>query len=335
MTFTPPASGASATITDNPATTDASGIASVTATANAIVGGPYTVTAAASGVSGPAFTLTNVAPTITLNPTTLPIGTKGQLYPNQTITASGRFGPYTFAATGGALPSGLTLTAAGVLGGTPTVSGDFTFTITATDTNGSTGSQAYTLTIAPSPLTTITISCPSGVPGTLKVGEMLQCTATGTFADGSHQTLAGVQWASSNGSIVAIDSGGKATGMSPGSVTITASSGATGTSVGKQAVIQGSLTLTVGSGTSIGVAPAPAPANRPGSEGRHPHRPHRTRHPLPGAVDNARTSSPHRYTVPPAHTDRYGYASAMLSLTREESSGHGRELRGGTIRTHS
>ena len=61
VTFTVPGSGASATLSAAQVTTDATGSASVNATANGIAG-TYTVTAAVSGVSIPAsFALTNVA----------------------------------------------------------------------------------------------------------------------------------------------------------------------------------------------------------------------------------------------------------------------------------
>ncbi len=61
VTFTPPASGASAVLTGNPATIGASGTASVTATSDGVAGS-YTVSATASGAPGAAsFSLTNVA----------------------------------------------------------------------------------------------------------------------------------------------------------------------------------------------------------------------------------------------------------------------------------
>ena len=61
VTFTPPASGASAELTGNPATISASGTASVTATSNGVAGS-YTVSATANGAPGAAsFSLTNVA----------------------------------------------------------------------------------------------------------------------------------------------------------------------------------------------------------------------------------------------------------------------------------
>ena len=74
-------------------------------------------------------------PVITLSPPTLPPGTVGVAY-TQTITASGGTAPYTFAVISGTLPAGLTLTAGGVLSGTPTTPGSSTVTIRGTDANG-------------------------------------------------------------------------------------------------------------------------------------------------------------------------------------------------------
>ncbi|NCT70124.1 MAG: hypothetical protein GXC75_04215 [Xanthomonadaceae bacterium] len=121
---------------------------------NATVG-----TAAATG------TIVNddAAPTITVSPGTLPAGTVGSAY-SQAITASGGTGPYIFAVTTGALPAGLTLASNGTLSGTPTAGGSFNFTVSATDANGFTGSQAYALTVNGP---TITVS-----PGTLPAGTV-------------------------------------------------------------------------------------------------------------------------------------------------------------------
>src|SRR5207245_1972467 len=88
----------------------------------------------------------SVCPTITLSPATLPSGTVGVTY-SQTITASGSASSYTFALSSGILPAGLTLASGGALSGTPTAAGSSTFTVTATDAQGCTGSQSYTLTI--------------------------------------------------------------------------------------------------------------------------------------------------------------------------------------------
>jgi hypothetical protein len=90
-------------------------------------------------------------PTITLSPSTLPNGTVGVAY-SQTITGSGGTAPYTFAVTTGTLPAGLTLTAAGVLSGTPTTAVSSPVTIRGTDANGCFQSTAFTiLIVAPVP----------------------------------------------------------------------------------------------------------------------------------------------------------------------------------------
>src|SRR5688572_12658476 len=80
-------------------------------------------------------------PVITLFPPALPDVLAGAPY-RQTIRAAGGIAPYTFSST--ALPAGLILDPIGVLSGTPTMPGTFTFTITATDANNCSGSRDYT-----------------------------------------------------------------------------------------------------------------------------------------------------------------------------------------------
>jgi uncharacterized protein (TIGR03437 family) len=65
----------------------------------------------------------------------------------QTFTATGATGTVVFSLTAGVLPGGLTLTAGGVLSGTPNTVGVFPFTIRATDANGCAATRNYTLTI--------------------------------------------------------------------------------------------------------------------------------------------------------------------------------------------
>lgn len=95
-----------------------------------------------------------VCPAITVNPATLPNGTAGVPY-NQTITATGGEGPYSFTITAGNLPTGLTLNpVSGQISGIPAANGNFSFTVTAEDTNSCAGSRSYDLAIvaaAPQP----------------------------------------------------------------------------------------------------------------------------------------------------------------------------------------
>src|SRR5262249_3766212 len=69
-------------------------------------------------------------PTITVKPSSLPDGTLSATY-NQTISATGGSGSYTFSKLSGNLPPGLTLTSNGGLSGKPTTAGSFTFTVKA------------------------------------------------------------------------------------------------------------------------------------------------------------------------------------------------------------
>ena len=85
---------------------------------------------------------------VVVSPTALPDGQAGAAYA-QTLTAAGPIGPFTFAVTAGALPPGLTLDPSGVLRGTPTAAGTASFTVSAENDFGETGSRPYTLAVAP------------------------------------------------------------------------------------------------------------------------------------------------------------------------------------------
>ena len=84
----------------------------------------------------------------------------------QTFAATGGTPPYTgWAIVGGAAPGGLSLSTGGVLSGTPSVRGTFTFSVRVTDTANVTGIRTFDLTIdGPGP--TITTTSPLS-PGTV------------------------------------------------------------------------------------------------------------------------------------------------------------------------
>lgn len=69
-------------------------------------------------------------------------------YGPQQIPATGGVPPYTFAIIAGALPPGLTMTSAGVISGTPTTMGSYTFTVHVTDSASSTASVTCSIVIA-------------------------------------------------------------------------------------------------------------------------------------------------------------------------------------------
>lgn len=102
---------------------------------------------------------------ITLTPGSIAAGSVGTAY-NQAITADGGTAPYTYSISSGALPNGLSLSSNGTLSGTPARSGNFNFTVSATDTNGCTGSLAYALAInCTSTITMSPATLPNGTAG--------------------------------------------------------------------------------------------------------------------------------------------------------------------------
>ena len=146
-------------------TLSSSGVISGTPTA----GGPFNfsvgVTDTAGNTGSQAYSVNIGASSLTVNPASLPNGQQGTAY-NQTVTATGGTGPYTFAVTSGSLPAGLTLSSGGVLSGTPSGSGASTFTVQATDSVSNTGSRSYTVTIGANILTVNPATLPNGTQGT-------------------------------------------------------------------------------------------------------------------------------------------------------------------------
>jgi hypothetical protein len=132
----------------------------------------------------------SVCPIITVNPPTLSNGTVGTPYSDM-FTASPA-GTYVFSVSSGALPTGLILNGvSGAITGTPTTAGTFTFTITATDTNGCFGSRLYSITIASPGCPVITLNPATLPPGTLLIPYSQQITASGGTAPYTFAVAAG------------------------------------------------------------------------------------------------------------------------------------------------
>ena len=124
--------------------------------------------------------------TIKVNPGSAPIPTlsivQSSLSPKATVigkaysfqfTAQGG-GSQSWSVQSGTLPAGVTLSSAGLLSGTPTAAGDFTFTIRVSDGSRS-AAQTYTLTVVPE----LKIATPATPAGEVARPFRLQLAASG------------------------------------------------------------------------------------------------------------------------------------------------------------
>ena len=138
-----------------------------------------------------ALSILIAAPQLTITTSSLPNGTVGAAY-QQTLTASGGTGGYSWAISAGSLPLGLLLSTAGSITGFPSAAGTSNFTAQVTDSSGAKASTVLSILIAPPQLTIITSSLPSGT-----VGAVYQQTLTANGGTG------GYSWAVTAGSLPA------------------------------------------------------------------------------------------------------------------------------------
>jgi hypothetical protein len=211
---------------------------------------------ALTAVSGSLNLVIAAAPAIVLPaPATLTEGTYNVAYTG-TVAATGGAGTLTYTITAGALPTGLSLSSAGAITGTPTAAGTFGFTIKAADAYGDSATQAYSVAVSYPPVKVIVATLPTGYVGSIYT----QTTLAATGGSGT-----GYTWALSNGSLpvgLSLSTGGVITGKPTGtlgttnfSVTATDSAQNTGS---------GSFSITVDAGVSITTS-SPLPTGYVGS----------------------------------------------------------------------
>ena len=96
-----------------------------------VLGACFSLPALAQDKATQSLTLT-VNASLAVTTASLPSAVLGAAYSVQ-LAATGGVAPYTWAISAGSLPTGLTLSSTGLLSGTPTASGSFTFTVQVTD----------------------------------------------------------------------------------------------------------------------------------------------------------------------------------------------------------
>jgi mono/diheme cytochrome c family protein len=119
--------------------------------------------------------ITNVAAFLNNPTTTVPLAIVTTSFPDamvgtsysQILTATGGKTPYTWSRSAGTLPTGLTLNSSGVISGTLSAAGTFTFTAKVTDSAAASDTKTLSITVSPAtpPLVIATTSLPDGTAG--------------------------------------------------------------------------------------------------------------------------------------------------------------------------
>ena len=126
-------------------------------------------------------------PTLSMGPVPLPAAVQYASY-SQTLAVGGGTAPYTWSLASGVLPTGMTLSSGGVLSGAPTSLGSSTFSVRATDAEGCSTTQSYTMAVDYPPISILPPTLPDA---TRLVPYFQQITASGGTAPYSYSRLTG------------------------------------------------------------------------------------------------------------------------------------------------
>ena len=221
----------------NDSTGEISGTPTVADTYNFVV----EVTAVDTSTALAPLSITITEPLAVTTSTPLADGALGSPYSLQ-LSSVGGVGPNTWS-TSGSLPGGLSVNSAGLLSGTPTATGNFTFTAEVTDSLTTTANKDLTITINPA-LTIATTSVPNG---SVSTAYSQQLTTSGGVAPDS--------WAVTSGALPTGLSLEQHTGEIVGTPTATGAFSFTVTATD-------SLSATASQPLSITVGAAPTPSGQ-------------------------------------------------------------------------
>ncbi|MGD0608399.1 MAG: Ig domain-containing protein, partial [Streptosporangiaceae bacterium] len=187
-----------------------------------------------------ALTIT-ISAGVTYTSTAPPPGIVGAAY-TDTLTATGGTTPYTWSVNAGTLPAGLTLSAAGVLSGTPTTAGSTTFSVNVIDKNGGIATGSITLVIVTGLALTFGTP-PGGVVGTAYTDTL---TAVGGTTPYTWSLSAGTLPAgiTLNGSTGVLSGTPTAGGTANFTIKVADSGGLTATQATAITVLAGALSIT-------------------------------------------------------------------------------------------
>ena len=212
-----------------------------------------TVTDSVQSTVSKSFTIHVTVAALTITTASLPNGQVGVAY-SASVAATGGVQPYTWSI--GGLPAGVSGSASGAIGGTPTTAGPYSVSVTVTDSAGAKASQSYTVTISAPSLVVTTTSLPGGTVGAAYSAALAASGGVQPYT----WTAAGLPAGLSVSATGAITGTPTAAGTSTVGVTVTDSKGTTASASFTVTITTAPLTITTASlsggvvGTAVSVA---------------------------------------------------------------------------------
>ena len=191
-----------------------------------VVAGSTTITATSEGQSGTSVVTVTLVPVATVTVSPAPASVQAGQTVQLTATPKDANGN---TLTGRTITWGSSNTSVGTVSASGLVTGVVAGSTTITATSeGKSGTSAVTVTAAPLPVASVTVSPASA---SVFVGQTVQLTATPKDVNGNPLTGRTITWGSSPSSIAGVNGSGLVTGVAVGGATITATSeGKSGTS---------------------------------------------------------------------------------------------------------